>query len=620
MVLSQNSIISELQLRIKILEKQNEQMAERMEEKLLLWLAFETINHADNVNDLLENLLERISVVREIPLSACCEIDGQELKVITKYNIQNTNSEQCGFSLTPGLINQLEHGPVFIDKNSFEMEGLKIRSDLGINIARILIFPFQNDYIPKGIFLFAEEEIQKDSISDYSLVLQEIIKTAMSKYEKLIIAEELKLLKGDLEKKLEERTLQLRQYTEQLKQEISDRKNNEEQLRIEKEEAQKSEELKSYIIDNLRHEVRTPLNGILGFSEMLRKGSLLEHERNDYLDFIKISGKSLLQIVDDICDLSDIESNKISLNITDFQASQFMTSLYNFYRKEELYNQKEGVELKLNLNFNGTTLFRLDKQKLWKILANLINNALKFTEKGTVEFGCNIEDNGIYESGLKDLLFYVRDTGIGIPQNKHSVVFDRFTKIDHDINKQYGGSGLGLTIVKELIELMGGRVWFESIQGEGTTFFFAIPESVMIVKNKSNQLTYGELAEKFQWKNRLVLIVEDDEMSYIYLKEVLKNTHIKILRAADGEEAVKLVHQHPDIDLVLMDIKLPVMDGYEATRKIKEYKKQIPIIAQTAYAMADDKEKSFEVGCDDYITKPINRQRLLDAMNVVLAN
>lgn len=620
MVLSQNSIISELKLRINILEKQNEQMAERMEEKLLLWLAFETINHAENINDLLKNLLERISVVREIPLSACCQVIENELKVISRYNIQNATSDQYSFSLSPLLLKKLEGGPVYISKENFSEEGISIRSDLGINLEKVLIFPFSNAFIPSGLFIFAEDEVQKDSLSDYSLVFQEIIKTAMSKYEKLVIAEELNVLKGDLEKKLDDRTNQLKQYTEELKQEIENRKTNENQLLIEKEEALKAEELKSYIINNLRHEVRTPLNGILGFSEMLRKGSLLEHERNDYLDFIKISGKSLLQIVDDICDLSDIESNKISLNVTDFQATQFMTSIYNFFRKEELYNQKEGVELKLNLTFNGTTLFRMDKQKLWKILSNLLNNSLKFTENGIVEFGCNIEDSSIYESGLKDLSFYVKDTGVGIPQNKHGVVFDRFTKIDHDINKQYGGSGLGLTIVKELVELMGGRIWFESTKDAGTTFHFVIPESVMIVKNKSNQLAYGELSDKFHWQNRLVLIVEDDEMSYVYLKEVLKNTHIKILRAGDGAEAVKLVHQHPEIDLVLMDIKLPIMDGYEATRKIKEYRKQIPIIAQTAYAMADDKEKSFEVGCDDYITKPINRQRLLDAMNIVLAN
>ncbi|MCD4663900.1 MAG: response regulator, partial [Bacteroidales bacterium] len=482
----------------------------------------------------------------------------------------------------------------------------------------VSLFPFQSLSIPFGMFAFMGGGDEKENLSSISIVINQIINMAIEKLEKLTLLEELKELNISFEAKLQERTKKILDYNKQLKKEIRERKRIEKILLEEKEIAEKSEKMKSSFLSNMSHEIRTPINGILGFSEIIRNEHLLNDEKEKYTNIIKACGKSLLKIVDDAIDLSKIESEQVHLNVEELQITKFMTDLYDFFKNDELFKQKDKLELKLNINISGSSIFKTDKKKLWQILINLIGNAIKYTEEGFVEIGCRIKDGECFNGTNKDLLFFVKDSGIGIPKEMHESIFDRFVKIEHDISKLYGGTGLGLTITKNLVRLLGGEIWLKSEPTNGSEFYFTVPDSVVLTNGLENSISNVELKEKYNWNNKLVLIVEDDEMRYIYLREILKSTKINIVHAINGKQAVDIAFKNSDIDLILMDIKLPEMDGYEATQKIKNFRESVPVIAQTAYAMADDQQKSIQVGCDDYITKPINRYKLLKTMELLM--
>ncbi len=618
MAISQDSIINDLKLKVKFLERQKNQLSEGIEEKLLLWLVTETINQSKTKDELLNGVLERISEIRDIPFGICCKINEDETDVLASYpKLPKKSKAPCDFGFSEGLFKKLKTGPQFIPQASFKEEGIFLNEDINLAPSFVSLFPFQSLYIPFGVFMFIETDSDKDNISGIGVVINQVIKTAVDKLEKLTLLDELKQLNIDFEEKLNERTEKLTDYNKQLKREIREHRKIEAKLKEEKGIAEKADELKYSFLTNMSHEIRTPLNGILGFSEILRKNDLDSGNKDNYINIIKSCGKSLSKIVDDVIDLSKIESQDIEVVEEDFPVSKLMTELYDHFNNDELFRQREKVELRLNINLNGNTLIRSDKQKIWQIMINLIGNALKFTEEGFVEFGCNMKPVRNGKAGARDLIFFVKDSGVGGPKGMQKSIFDRFVKIEYEISSVFGGTGLGLTIVRDLVRLLKGKIWVESEEGKGSRFYFEIPNAVLVVPEKKNP-SVPEEKDLFQWDEKLVLVVEDDPMSYIYLKEVLKTTGAKLLHASDGKQAVEMAYHNPDIDLILMDIKLPELDGYEATRQIKQFRKEVPVIAQTAYAMTDDRKRGLEVGCAAYITKPINRQKLLQTMDGIM--
>jgi len=369
-------------------------------------------------------------------------------------------------------------------------------------------------------------------------------------------------------------------------------------LGIEKARAEESDKLKTAFLQNMSHEIRTPLNGIIGFSNLLGDEELTQGEIKEYTRIIQLSGERLIEIVNNVLDISKIETGQIEIKSKAFSLNTLLLDLHYFF-------SPVATAKGLILNCHTTpddkiSIINTDETKLNQILTNLINNSIKFTMAGSIDFGYNIKDSNI--------LFYVKDTGIGITEEFHERIFDRFVQAELSISRGYEGAGLGLAICKGLVELLGGRIWVESKINKGTTFYFSLPyihESNMIYLDKNLP------ANNIEHKKFTILIAEDDWTSFKYLSTILKNDNIKIIHAEDGQQAVDNVRNNQDIDLVLLDIKMPVMDGIEATKQIKFLRPELPIIAQTAFAFSSEKEEILSVGCNDYISKPILKAALL---------
>ena len=389
---------------------------------------------------------------------------------------------------------------------------------------------------------------------------------------------------------------------------ISKQLNNEKILKNAKEKAEESDKLKTAFLANMSHEIRTPMNAIIGFSDLLHDNKLLSNEKSKYINHITNAGNNLLRLIDDIIDVAKIEAAQLKIRHTLGNISDMMDELYVMFTENKNRNGKKNIELSLNLdkclrNVAITTDFIRCKQ----ILSNLIGNAIKFTEKGMVEFGCLQVDNNM-------LQFYVKDTGIGIPEEEIERIFDRFQRIETD-KKIYSGTGLGLTISKKLVELLKGRIWCDSVKGEGSTFYFVLPIDQIEkgIKTKKQKI---EKQKEYNWKGKTILVAEDVELNYLYLYEVLNKTKANVIRAENGKEMLE-IYENEDIDLILLDIKMPIMSGYEAMKKIREKDKKIPIIVQTAFVISEDK-KIYRGGSNEYIVKPIKYKILLKIIDKYL--
>ncbi|NEW78432.1 MAG: response regulator [Gelidibacter sp.] len=366
------------------------------------------------------------------------------------------------------------------------------------------------------------------------------------------------------------------------------------ELIVAKERAEESDRLKSAFLANMSHEIRTPMNGILGFASLLTTPNLTGEKQQEYIQIIEHSGKRMLNIINDIISISKIESGILEVHISESNLNEQIAYIYNFFKSE---TDKKGILFISNNSLSKKdVVIKTDKEKLYAILTNLVKNAIKFTNKGSIEFGCEKKGNF--------LEFYVKDSGVGIRQEQKKFIFERFRQGNESLSRNYEGAGLGLAISKAYVVLLGGKIWVESEEGKGATFYFTIPYNAIQNEKKINEGAVAELDEKNKTNKLKILITEDDELTEKLIALQIKKYSKEVLIARNGREAVKICHNNPDIDLILMDLKMPEMNGYEATKQIRQFNKKVIIVAQTAYALLGDKEKSRETGFNDYISKP----------------
>jgi len=379
-----------------------------------------------------------------------------------------------------------------------------------------------------------------------------------------------------------------------------------------KEKAEQSDKLKSAFLANFSHEIRTPMNAIMGFSQLLTWDSISEIEKNDFVDLIVTNSQHLLNLINEVIDISKIEAGEVVLDFKTCLLNQLFFDLLKQYEDQKMLLKKNNIKFIVNPEIQKLNLSIItDIGKVRQVLINLLENALKYTETGFIEFGYEI----LNSSKNQEVLFYVKDTGIGIEEDAQKYVFDRFRKVENTIDKLYGGAGLGLSISKKLVELLGGRIWVESKIDNGSKFCFTIPYN--IYKNEVIKPVNDVVINKIDivnWNDKLILVAEDEPTNYLFIKKALENTHINLIWAKNGLETYEIFKQNGKVDLILMDIRMPLMDGYEATKKIKQLNKDIPIIAQTAYAFEYEKEEILKAGCNDYISKPFSIRELISVI------
>lgn len=380
---------------------------------------------------------------------------------------------------------------------------------------------------------------------------------------------------------------------------ISLRKIAEEELVKAKERAEESDKLKSAFLANMSHEIRTPMNGILGFSELLKTPNLSGDQQAEYINIIEKSGNRMLNIINDIIDISKIESGLMKIKIKETNVNHVCDYVFNFFEPEvKAKNMKLNYHKDLQDQF---AIASLDKDKLTAVLVNLVKNAIKYSQEGEISFGYLVE---------KDRLkFYVKDTGIGIPEDRQSMIFERFVQADISDTMARQGAGLGLAISKAYVEMLAGKLCVKSVEGQGSEFYFTIPFNR--IENEDAKAKKINPEDKNVDKNLKVLIVEDDNVSEQFLTILANNFTKNILYAKNGLEAVDICKEHSDVDLILMDIQMPHLNGHGATKQIREFNKDVVIIAQTAYGLSGDKELAIQAGCNDYLAKPIKKEQFI---------
>jgi len=480
---------------------------------------------------------------------------------------------------------------------------------------------FKKSFVTKEGFTFEYRAILENSIKIILLISEPILNsnneligtkgtiqdiTEQKEREKII-----KSISEELQEKNEELNLQNKEY-----QKVSEalQIQNVELLNA-KYKAEESERLKSSFLANMSHEIRTPMNGILGFTSLLKDHNLSGEDQGKYINIIEKSGERLLNIINDIINISKIEAGHTDVYLSSTSLNDQLKYIKNFFKLEMeqknlkfIFNEQESDE---------KDIINTDKEKLYAILTNLVKNAIKFTNDGSIEIGYKIKNDFSFQYDEEYVEFFVKDTGIGVKKDHQQLIFERFRQSSESMNRQYEGSGLGLTITKAYVEILGGKIWVESEEEKGSTFYFTIPNNST---KKEEPFIMEKQTETPKIKNLKVLIAEDDNSSRLLLIEYIKNYSKDILEAENGSVAIDICKNDSDIDLILMDIQMPLINGMDATQEIRKFNKDIIIIAQSAFTLPGDKEKFINAGCNDYLSKPINNNKLLEMINKYFPN
>lgn len=392
---------------------------------------------------------------------------------------------------------------------------------------------------------------------------------------------------------------------------ITEMEETRQRLILAKEKAEESDRLKTAFLANMSHEIRTPMNAIIGFSDLLSEEDLSQEDKNDFISKIKIAGRSLMILINDIIDIAKIEAGQLKVSESACDINQMLNDLLGTFEEMKNIAGKKGISLDLMVpDAKSTVVVLTDPNRLQQIFSNLLSNALKFTEVGSIQFGYT-RDNNI-------LSFFVKDSGIGILRSKQKFLFQRFSQLDPSTTRKYGGTGLGLAISKNLVELLGGTIGMESNPGKGSLFYFTIPYKP--VKSQPAVANTKVDLQNVNWEGKTILIAEDMQQNYLLMEVLLRRSGVRLLHAENGQIAIDIVRSEPDIDLILMDIQLPIKTGYEALQEILEIRQDIPIMSYTAFALPHEREKSLSAGFVDFIPKPIKAEILIPMLDKYLKN
>lgn len=494
---------------------------------------------------------------------------------------------------------------VFNDITQRETNRIELNKIFNLSIDFICIASFDGYFLKvnptfQTILGYTEEELLTKKVNDFifesdqaitrKVIFQEITKgSAVNNFQNRLVAKDGRIIwvSWTAQPLINGKTIFAIGHN------ITDQKKSENELIVAKEKAIESDRLKSAFLANMSHEVRTPMNAIIGFSSLLDTDELEHEKRKKYTQIIRSRCDDLLRIIDDILDISRIEAGQVVISANNFTLNGLMLEVYEIHKQRLINLDKSKLEFVLNPATEEISLFN-DRQRVLQVLNNLIDNAIKFTNEGKIEIG--------YSEYLPDkVLLYVSDTGIGIPKEKHQVIFQRFRQAEENLTRKFGGNGLGLAISKPLIQLMGGNIWLESEPGKGTTFYFTLDKF----------LGQPELTNLIKLQNKRILVVEDDRHSVDYFRILLEQLGAVITHARSGNECLSLLHSGIKFDIILMDIQLTDISGIEVTRLIRKFDVETPIIAETAYARAEDRKHCLYAGCNDFIAKPVDDENLV---------
>ncbi len=518
----------------------------------------------------------------------------------SKYDVdKNLVESEEKFRL---LVHALGEGIGIINKDDvFVLTNPSAHAIFEVEPNEIIEQPITNFLTKKGIEQYSNRTLENNNQTSISIELEII--TPKKNIKTLLITETNFTNKN---KSFQGTIMVFRDITERIE--------TEKELLTAKEKAEESDRLKSAFLANMSHEIRTPMNSILGFAHLLEQPGLTGDQQQKYINIIQKSGTRMLNILNDIIDISKIEAGLMTINSEDTNINEQIKYIYNFFKPEA---EAKGISISYrnSLPTNKANI-KTDPEKFYAILTNLVKNAIKYSNTGHIELGYDPINSATLSNYLT---FYVKDTGIGIPADRQKAIFERFVQADIEDRKAYQGAGLGLSITKAYLEMLGGKIWVETEEGVGSTFYFTLPYNAELeekteVKNAIGTDLESNLVEH-ECSKLKILIAEDDLPSEMLISIIIEDLSREILKVKTGFEAVEACRNHPDIDLILMDIQLPEMNGYEATRKIRSFNKDIIIIAETAYGLSGDREKSIKAGCNDYIPKPINKDDFLELIH-----